>query len=174
MTDIMLDLETMGSGSNSAIIAIGAVKFGSKGLGEEFYQVVDLQSCVNAGLVMDPGTVLWWMKQSEAARKEFERKGVKLFEALSAFNEFLGNESESKIRLWGNGADFDNVILANAYRALREPTPWSFWNNRCYRTMKNVFSGVPYTKPAVAHNALEDAKAQALHLVQIMSFIKGK
>lgn len=172
MNDIMLDLETMGTSHNSAIIAIGAVKFGSKGLGEEFYQVVDLQSSVNVGLVMDPTTVLWWMKQSGPARLEFEREGAPLSIALHQFHQWVSTSTNP--RIWGNGVDFDNVVLANAYTACKIEAPWKYWNNRCFRTMKAVFSGVPYDKPTVAHNALQDAKAQAEHLVKIMQFIKGR
>jgi exodeoxyribonuclease VIII len=42
--NIMLDLETMGNNSNSAIVAIGAVEFDENGLGSDFYTVIDLNA----------------------------------------------------------------------------------------------------------------------------------
>ena len=67
MLDIMLDLETMGTGTQAAIVAIGAVEFDlEKGiLGEEFYRTVDLSSSISCGGIIDADTVLWWMQQSE-------------------------------------------------------------------------------------------------------------
>ncbi|MFA5379904.1 MAG: 3'-5' exoribonuclease, partial [Dehalococcoidia bacterium] len=44
--EVSLDLETMGNGPDAAIIAIGAVEFSLETglLGQEFYEVVDLES----------------------------------------------------------------------------------------------------------------------------------
>jgi exodeoxyribonuclease VIII len=69
--------------------------------------------------------------------------------------------------VWGNGADFDNVILGNAYLAVNKPRPWSFWNNRCYRTVRAMAPNIDYVRPVIAHHALHDARAQALHLIEI-------
>ena len=46
---LMLDLETMGTKSNSAIISIGAVEFDilTGKTGREFYRNVSLQSCIS-------------------------------------------------------------------------------------------------------------------------------
>ena len=74
--NVMIDLETMGVNNNAAIIAIGAVAFDFEGnLGYHFYQTITLQSSVENGGIMDASTVLWWMRQSDEARKEFEREG---------------------------------------------------------------------------------------------------
>jgi len=50
-TDVMLDLETMGRKSNSALVSIGAVEFNLETgeTGKEFYEVIDLQSCLDVG-----------------------------------------------------------------------------------------------------------------------------
>ena len=166
----MLDLETMGNGPTSAIISIGAVYFDKTGLGDTFYQKISLASAVDAGCTMDPSTVLWWMNQSYDARREFigNSKEASLEAALDAFASFY----KPSTLLWGNGSDFDNAILANAYRALGKKQPWAYKNNRCYRTVKNLFPDAP--KPAdnsLAHNALEDARWQAKHMVMIWKAI---
>ena len=165
MNKVMLDLETMGNGTNAAIIAIGAARFDAGEITDEFYTVVDLASSVSAGLEMDASTVLWWMQQSDDARKQFEREGVTLKDALKQFADWIGEGAE----VWGNGAVFDNAILSNAYRKCGMEQPWKFWNDRCYRTVKNMHPDVKLERIGVYHNAVDDAKSQADHLMRIIS-----
>lgn len=173
MNNIMLDLETMGSGSNAAIVAIGAVKFSKHGLGDEFYRVVDLYSSHGYGLTIDPSTVMWWLQQSHDARLALCKNGVSLCDALTDFSDWVGNHKEAK--MWGNGSDFDNVILANAYDAVGRQRPWQFWNSRCYRTVKNLLGkNTELVRVGTVHNALDDAKSQAEHLLKILSIVERK
>ena len=169
MTHIMLDLETMGNSSNAAIVAIGAVKFDvANGITDSFYQKVDLESAVDNGGVMDPSTVIWWLGQNDAARKELQAPGCispSILPTLVGFSAWLGDGLHA--RIWGNGAAFDNVILVNAYKKLVVDAPWLHWNDRCYRTMKALYPNVPKVTPTVAHHALADAEAQARHLIAI-------
>ena len=166
MTHIMLDLETMGNSSNAAIVAIGAVKFdAANGITDSFYQKVDLESAVDNGGIMDPSTVIWWLGQNDAARKEMQAPGVPIAAALGSFHSWAGVNVD--VRVWGNGAAFDNVILTNAYKNAGFPAPWRHWNDRCYRTIKAMYPDVPKVLPTVAHHALADAEAQARHLIAI-------
>ncbi len=172
MKDVMLDLETMGKGPNAAIIAIGAVEFDIKNqqIGGRFYTVVDLASSVAAGGVMDVSTVLWWMKQSEEARSAFAREGAHIAEVLHSFTSWMEQcASRSDVRVWGNGAAFDNVILASAYRSNGTPAPWEFWNDRCYRTLKAHYPSVKMPRTGTHHNAVDDAESQALHLIAMLA-----
>ena len=41
--NVMIDLETLSTESNAAILSIGAVMFDKEGLGETFYQIVDFR-----------------------------------------------------------------------------------------------------------------------------------
>ena len=162
---IMLDLETLGNGPKSAIIAIGAVKFSPAGGGmHDFYCTIDPEDAVREGLKMDAGTVMWWMQQSEQARKAFTNPGLSLRSALQAFREWYGSKETP---VWGNGASFDNVILGNAYKAIGESQPWKFWNDRCYRTVKSMYPHIKLKRVGTYHNALDDAKSQAEHLQAI-------
>lgn len=168
MTDVMLDLETMGNGSNAPIIAIGAVAFDRSGILAKFYTQVSLESAIAHGGVMDPSTVLWWLQQSDDVRAAFKgnEKAPTLPIALQAFASWY--TAHNGAGLWGNGATFDNVILANAYRAAYVPPPWKFWNDRCYRTIKSIYRDVQMPRTGTHHNAVDDAESQALHLIQIV------
>ena len=165
--EIMLDLETMGNGSNSAIIAIGAVAFDIDGVSSKFYQQVNLQSSVDAGMEIDASTVLWWLRQSYAARSAFKdnEKALKITNALIEFSMFC--ERSKVCGMWGNGAAFDNALLSNAYRKLEMNQPWKFWNDRCYRTVKDIYQDVEFVRSGTHHNAVDDAESQALHLIEI-------
>jgi hypothetical protein len=167
MSGVMLDLETLGNRPGSVILAIGAVRFGAGRLGEEFYTRVDPQSCIDAGLQMDVSTVMWWMQQSDEARAEVCREGIPLPQALGKFTAWLLSLQESDV--WGNGASFDNTVLVAAYRACRMELPWPFWRDRCYRTAKALHPHVRLQRSGTHHNALDDAKTQALHLMEILA-----
>ena len=164
----MLDIETLGNNSNSVIISIGAVFFDKNGIGSKFYQKVNAQSCLDIGLEMDVSTILWWIQQSENARKEFigNEKEVSIKTALQNFNNFINYDCI----IWGNGSEFDNTIVANAYRKAGMTLPWKYSNNRCFRTLKNLFPNVK--KPAnndEGHNALSDAVWQAEYAINILN-----
>jgi len=68
---LMIDLETMGNVKNSAIVSIGAVEFNIENgdIGEEFYAVVNLQSCLDKGMVVNGDTIYWWLNQDKKIHK---------------------------------------------------------------------------------------------------------
>ncbi|MBG9434641.1 3'-5' exoribonuclease, partial [Klebsiella pneumoniae] len=118
---VMVDLETMGKKHNAPIVAIGAVVFdpATGSIGESFYKVVCLESSVNWGAVIDPSTVIWWLKQSSEARSAIVNDdAIPLLDALLQFREFVSDNvagGSKKAQVWGNGASFDNSILRSSY-----------------------------------------------------------
>ena len=172
MNDVMLDLETMGNGPDAAIVAIGAVEFdlAAQRIGERFYVAVDLASAVASGGAMDASTVLWWMKQSDAARAAFDVNGEPIAAALGQFAVWMeGRGKRDDLRVWGNGAGFDNVVLSSAFRRIGMKQPWPFRNDRCYRTVKAKHPEVKMQRVGTHHNAVDDAESQARHLMAMMA-----
>lgn len=172
MKAVMLDLETMGTKPGSAIVAIGAVLFDveKRTIEKDFYASIALDSCMEHGLTCDPGTVLWWMRQGDAARSAIaEVAGMPLRHALFEFATLFGEKSE--LTVWGNGSDFDNVLLTCAYERANIRLPWNPFNNRCYRTIKNLpqHKTTKIVRVGTHHNALDDARSQALHLIQLLN-----
>ena len=163
---VMLDLETMSVRSNAAIASIGAVKFEvGQGVIDTFYRTIDLRTCKAMGLHVDPETVAWWQKQEPAARNALLKDNISLHQALVDFAEWFGPNS---IPTWGNGAGFDNVILENAFLACNMKRPWLPWEDRCYRTLKNIIQVPIDPREGVYHNALDDAMHQTKHLLKIL------
>lgn len=166
----MLDLETMGNGSNATIIAIGAVFFDSENVTREFYVNVDRLSCEDRGMISDASTIKWWSEQSDDAKSALLDNQEDIVDALKMFELWLcGLPCKlSDIEMWGNGAMFDNTILGNAYKTCGMSIPWKFWNDRCYRTVKNMYPNVKLERVGTHHNAVDDAKSQANHLISIL------
>lgn len=176
MKDVMIDLETLGTQPGSVILSIGAVLFDPKQpvdtcVGSRFYAVINQASCIDAGLKTDPNTVKWWEGQSEDARKVLTESidmtaSAQLFSTLQMLSRFVKED----MRVWSNGAAFDQPLLDVAYNAVGLPLPWKYWNSRCYRTITNLHPNRKEMEPqtVLAHNALEDAIWQAKHMVAIV------
>lgn len=161
----MIDLETYSTRSNAAIASIGAVKFEDDQILDTFYCTIDPTTCKAAGLHFDKETLEWWSKQSKEAQRALRTDNISLEDALNKFASWYGNKS---LPTWGNGAAFDNVLMENAYRAMGKKRPWLPWEDRCYRTMKNIIN-VPIDKrEGTYHNALDDALTQTKHLIKIL------
>jgi len=93
--DCMIDLETMSTRPNAAIVAIGAVafNFATLEIGPKFYTVIDLRSAQDVGLHVDGDTVLWWLQQNDAARSQLTLSHRQdLSRALTAFRMWLHSE----------------------------------------------------------------------------------
>jgi hypothetical protein len=164
MNKIMLDLETFSTKSNAAIVSIGAVKFDSTNVLDEFYINVDLSSSLESGSQIDGKCIQFWMEQNDCVRNALFDKPKSLKDALVEFSVWAGDIDE----LWGNGADFDNVILRNSYEQLGLVVPWDYHNNCCYRTACKLMLDEEFEMYGEKHNALNDAKSQALHLMRIL------
>ncbi|UGW87102.1 exonuclease [Klebsiella sp. KPN54798] len=176
---VMVDLETMGKKHNAPIVAIGAVVFdpATGSIGESFYKVVCLESSVNWGAVIDPSTVIWWLKQSSEARSAIVNDdAIPLQDALLQFREFVSDNvagGSKKAQVWGNGASFDNSILRSSYDCIAEDYPWEYWNDRDVRTMVELGQAISFDPKTTIpfegsrHNALADAIHQARYVSAI-------
>ena len=173
MSNIMLDIETLGTRSTSVILSLGAVEFDKASILRTFHKRIDIDSCLRQGLTVDGRTIQWWMDQSDEARQLFREDGeplaVVLFDFCSSF------EWDDKA-VWCNGAAFDFPIVENALLQCDLQLPWAYYNTRDYRTLKNLVSRQTYdslrVRPKVAHNALDDAIAQARTLQALLDHVK--
>lgn len=173
--NVMVDLETYDTRHSACILSIGAVRmdFETGRIFDEFYTVVDLESCKAIGLTECPNTKAWWDRQSPEARKCLTDPGLPIRQALANFTEYLRKSNLNKVKVWGCGVDFDNMILQHAYRALGfANVPWRFYNNRCYRTVREFLNLPQEERRGTYHNALDDAKHQARVLMTARDVLK--
>tara|TARA_R100001440_G_C2512772_1_gene118056 strand:+ start:387 stop:914 length:528 start_codon:yes stop_codon:yes gene_type:complete len=165
-THIMVDIETLGTSPKSVIFSIAAIKIKSNKIAGEFIAHPSIESGLKLGFKVQADTLKWWMFQDEEAREQITNSTSDLPTALNDLRHWMG--PNNNLYLWGNGADFDNVHLAEAYKACKMQVPWRFWNSRCFRTLKETFplSETPL-QVGTKHHALNDALSQAHHLIQI-------
>lgn len=181
--NVMCDLETLGVRPGSKILSIGAVVFGPQGLGPEFY--VEVSRDFQGTLVEDPETVSWWSLQPSDVRDRLFNPDPRkpfLSSALFDFNEWLDGltltsaDGPAEVAMWGNGATMDNSLLRFAYKSVNGPkdTAWPWWNDFCYRTLKNLRPDVKLERADTRskHHALWDAQHQALHAIQLMKALQ--
>lgn len=169
MNDLMFDVETMGLSTKAALVGIGAVFFNEEtGLGLEFYRAIHLTTAVDRGGEMDPGTVTWWLGQTDAARNAIRFSTYHIDEALQDLSNFITTNCNARdVRVWGCSPTFDCEKISTAMTRSGIAVPWSYFNERCYRTVRERSKSVLMDERTGLHNALEDAKYQALHLVKI-------
>lgn len=173
--DISLDIETLSTRFDAAIVSIGAQTFDrdTGKMGPTFYQEVALDSAIASGHV-EAGTLSWWMQQSGGARGVFstdsERlaKKLPLATAMHALINFI-RANCTNVRPWGNGATFDVTIVehAMAIGCVGLRAPWSFMQVRDMRTIVDAaealagFKRDTIARVGVHHNAVDDAAYQA-------------
>ncbi len=87
---IMIDIETLSTEPNAAILSIGAVLFSveQKKIIRTFTINIKMESSINYGHI-SPETVQWWMEQPYQAREAFKNKGHSLLGALD-YAELIG------------------------------------------------------------------------------------
>jgi hypothetical protein len=164
MTHIMLDLETLSSAPNAVIVAIGACTFEPDKARrteerQHFYEVIVPSTSKGE---ISAKTVQWWAQQPDEVRRVlWQAAASSEFTTLTSFEWFCRDVSAPIV--WGNGASFDNVVLRSAYERNSMDAPWTFRNERCYRTLKNLRPDIPFVSKGVKHNALDDAISQAEH-----------
>lgn len=170
---LMIDLETMGKNPDAPIISIGAIFFDPQtgDMGPEFSKTIDLDT---AGGVIDRDVIKWWLKQSREAQSAIMTDEIPLDDALLQLREFIDeNSGEFFVQVWGNRANFDNVILRRSYERQGIPCPWRYCNDRDVRTIVELGKAIDFdARTAIPfegerHNALDDARYQAKYVSAI-------
>lgn len=194
----MVDIEALGPRPDGALVSIGAFLFNqgdleevdSPGLSDparSFYAVVDLQNALDAGCKVDASTLRWWLELPDAARAVLLQKGQPLESVLHALARFYQphRAHRGKLpRMWGFPAHFDIIMIEDAYKRCKIACPWDALRApRDVRTVSDTLQtvlgmtddAIKALKPTygVLHNALDDAKSQALWLQRMHSVLRS-
>lgn len=174
MIHAMLDLETLSTRHDAAIISIGLVKFDNNAVIDSQGWAFDLSKVTGH---IDPSTVAWWMNQNEAAR-EFSFKGKEdPHQVAQAAKVFLTGCDE----VWANDPDFDHVTLKSWWASLApKPGPFPIHHRaaRSFRTLMaegracGVDTSAAYSGK-VAHNPIDDAAAQARAVILVRKALRA-
>lgn len=173
-TDVMVDIETLSTDPHAIVLSAAGVLFNLDD--EDTWKTVgDEARCFHVQFPVKPqekldrhksdGTVNWWMRQSAEARDrvmaalDIEDDGTLL---KARFKEFARFSSQAN-HIWGNGCNFDNVILRNLGDDVGiNINP--FYTDQDLRTLARLANTGKLGQPSdmVAHDALDDAKYQVL------------
>ena len=164
--NIMIDLETLGTKPNSTILSVGAVAFNKDGIHDKYYANIDLEDSLHKGYDVDASTIYWWLKQSAEAGCILSCNLKPIREVLIDLQFFFKKNSPKEV--WANSPSFDLVMLKNAFNKENLDIKWNFWDERDYRTFLNL-TKQERVVPTVAHNALEDAIAQATTVMNYLN-----
>lgn len=167
MRDIMVDIETLGTDSNSVVVSISALVFNlaTGELGKEFEIGIDMLEQALHGGIIDNNTVQWWSNQSNKAKEQLVRLDrVSVSEALELFNMWIEDNIATlkDAKLWGNGSGFDNVLIRNLYRRHNVDFVLPYWCDNDVRTLvtlSNIDTRV-YKFEGTKHNGIDDCKHQ--------------
>lgn len=174
MKHVMVDLETLSTGDNAAIVQIAACMFDPE---EElisspegsFARYVRLDS-KNLGEI-DGETLSWWLKGDPAAMRRVFHQGprITLNIALTHLRTWL--ELEEPDYYWANSPNFDLRILRQAYERCNKQYPIPFRKERDFRTLKAIGRRLGIEAPpfvGVPHDALDDCFHQANHAIMVL------
>jgi len=155
----MIDLETLATTPDAAILTIGACTFDPKGseICTQFYERIELETQEPLDRHIDNSTLEWWGKQDKQIQEDAFGEGgrITIQEAMKKLYTFgLGTSN-----VWSHGSVFDVVIIENICRQLQQAVTWKFWDVRDTRTLFDL-AGVSVNVQG-KHNALTDAVAQA-------------
>ncbi|KON87468.1 hypothetical protein AF332_11945 [Sporosarcina globispora] len=139
--DVMVDIETLGTGSNATIFQIAAVAFNIE-TGEhcsKFNMIADISK--SRKLNVDGSTLKWWLNTNKELLTDLLNKGEESSEdLLSKFNNWLMYLTSDlrDIYLWGNGILFDNKMIQQQLTDSGEVYPIFYKNDRDVRTIVDL------------------------------------
>jgi hypothetical protein len=173
MKDVMVDIETLGNGKNGLICQIGACYFDRETgeIGRKYKVNIDPKDAERYGCELDASTVMWWLSQSEQARKSIlADPKVSLVEGLMGFHEFI----KGCKTIWSH-ATFDFVMINESCRRMNLP-PLPFRKARDIRTLVDLGKVTikKVQRGGTHHDALDDAIYQVKYCVECFNSIKGK
>lgn len=173
MENIMLDVETLGNTTNSAILQVAMVKFDEEGnIGASLSIRIDTEEQLRLGAEKTQSTLDWWQKTNPVLLESLMTEDLmSVDQAIAAINRFVGFND----KIWCH-ATFDLPILGNLYRLAGKRVPWSYKLNRDIRTLVDVacldLSEYDWVKEKT-HDALDDCCFQIKYTTDAIKKIKS-
>lgn len=182
VTDIVVDIETLGTQPGCPIIQIGYCGFDA--YDASFTPLISGAyriplSAIQGKDKISGDTLDRWFNQSASAVAELLSGAGALSETkqsessmLIAFAQDLAPHAQ-QANLWGNSHSFDLVLIEAALARHGMEKHWDFRNERCYRTLKEELYWVK-ADPFIGtkHIALNDAYNEAAHLYKLLQELR--
>ena len=176
--DIMVDIETLGTGEGATIFQIAAMSFDIRT--GYIYDSINLIGNIEKyeSLKVDGSTLKWWLNTNKELLADLLNRGnITEYEMAQCFYNWLykqagTDEHVDNVYLWGNGILFDNAKLQKFMNETGKlHYPIGYKNDRDVRTILELASmrtgkTEKWIKDSVAmaseveHDALDDTRYQ--------------
>lgn len=172
MKRAMIDIETLSTEPDAAVIAIGTVIFTETTIIDT--QEILINPVLATGHRSKP-TMEWWENQNSETREKMMSGTSAPWVAYSQWLEFLLPHPVKEI--WANAPSFDLSILRSSFKACGLDFPLHYSKERDFRTLTALARGlgIDYSglyEKRVPHSALSDAVTQAKVVQMILHNIK--
>lgn len=188
---IMIDIETLDTQPSAVVPAIALVAFHIEHLGMKdppgglvnevnpfglnLCLYPDVMEQLLMGRTTSESTLKFWREQSPEAKDAVLNDAQRMTVAHTRriisdwIAGIIAMEGVTLEGVWGNGSNFDNVIL----RSFMDSNAWHPKLDRCYRTLRKL-PGMPDEPEfdGIKHHALDDAFNQAKHAVTLLRHLQ--
>lgn len=175
---MQVDCEALALNANAVVLSIGACTYDVDGIKDSIELFPSVSEQVAAGREIDDDTFMWWLGQTEAARKSIikgERQSI--VAAADEFVEWADVErmkAGGKESLWFSayGTDFDLPLVNTLFGKFRT-MPWegrpNYRQKMCLRTLNERHSKeIEWPEGPTAHTARQDAINQAMAHISLL------
>lgn len=181
---VMIDIETLSTRADAAIVQIAAVVFDPETgeLPRNCATAPFNEACMpDETDHIDPRTVGWWAKQKACASVlgalgEDTPSVWEVLHGLEEWFETLVANGLDVVAVWSHGATFDLPILEFAFRRHRsDRPPWAYRSPRDTRTLYALApGGMPAVEkdPEREHDALYDCEVQVKQVVRALAALR--
>jgi len=181
-THIVIDLETLSTETNAAVTSVGLVSVAQGADGK--YAIVGELECqidieeydwrqYKQHFDISANTVGWWLGQLDSARVTAACGTDSIYDAASEVYDFIAafRDDGDGALVYGCGANFDIPILENFLKQAELENAWEYRDVRCLRTLfaEHDTDWKKHLPENGAHKAIEDARAEALGLIEILN-----
>lgn len=169
--DVMVDIETLGTSSDSTIFQISSVAFdiNTGDTISSYNRIADIRKNEDYEMNVSGNTLVWWLNTDKDLLSKLLNEGKgSSSELIEDFNTWLvGLGLVGDLHLWGNGIIFDNKMIQHQFENSGLEYPIHYKRDRDVRTIVDltcVKLGITekelrdkyYDKNLEVHNAFND------------------
>lgn len=174
--NLMIDIETMSTLPNAAVIQIGACSFDNRS-GEILSEIllnIDLNDSIRRGFKTDPKTEAWWRSQDQNILKGILENALPVADAMEKFSAFLKkNTIFRSTPIWSH-ATFDFPRVQNYLNAAFLPG-MNYKMAYDIRTLTGLsdLNLNAYDWSNKTHNALDDCRFQVKYCTDALNRLRN-
>lgn len=177
MKRVAVDIETLATTPNAAIISVGMVIQDDLDPTTRISEIWRIEPMLSVG-DRDPETLKWWGEQDEIVKRVSFLGTDTPVEVCNSINSWLQSHiGEADVRYYANPARFDFAILENMFIRCNVK-PFLFWRHeRCQRTLEKELNDLGINIPDFPHYFAHDPVADCIHqldeLNHLLNYLHG-